>query len=574
MDPRTNDGLGRRSFSVVRTLGEGAFGSVFLADMVSAGGFKRRVALKLLNSSWDPESDAGRRLRDEARLLGRLQHRHIVRVDDLLQLGGRWALLMEYIAGLDVETLISRAKASGVDLPPRAMLQICAATAAALDAAFAAVADDGTPLFVVHRDIKPSNVRLSQTGEVKVLDFGVARADFAGREAKTERVRYGSLGYMAPERVLGEPETAAGDVYSLGVMLYELLTLESYGRAELAPDKQVAQVKLAVARVQVIAGDEIAAIVSASLAYDGAERPSAKEMEGVLRRSAAKLPGDDVEDFAMAKFGGLAVEAGAAEPDPAEGMVLEEGTAALQMLRTGSVSGPTAVVPLPPHSQSPTLAVADLTPLPLDLPDAPTPARSPVMALAVAAGLLLVLLVAGLAWQAQRGRTDAADPVVAGPVPAAPVVVLEGPVTGAGSPPPEGTVSVVLPVVPQVAAPAPTSAPVPDAATPVASVAGTKPRATTPAVATAAAPAATPEPAMSSSAATTRLRAAKFVLTGGSAISVTCGDVTASGVSNALVREFPAGNCSVGVDGHKTTVSLEAPRQVNCTLAGDALSCQ
>ena len=62
--------------------------------MTSAGGFRRRVALKLLNGSWDPESDAGRRLRDEARLPGRLQHRHIVRVDDLLQLGGRWALLM------------------------------------------------------------------------------------------------------------------------------------------------------------------------------------------------------------------------------------------------------------------------------------------------------------------------------------------------------------------------------------------------------------------------------------------------------------------------------------------------
>lgn len=540
---KTSDGLGRRSFSVVRTLGEGAFGSVFLADMVSAGGFRRRVALKLLNSTYDPESDAGRRLRDEARLLGRLQHRNIVRVDDLLQLGGRWGLLMEYIPGLDVETLFERARAKGVELPVRAMLQICAATAAALDAAFSAVGDDGQALLVVHRDIKPSNVRLSETGEVKVLDFGVARAEFTGREAKTERVRYGSLGYMAPERILGEPETAAGDIYSLGAMLFELLTLESYGRAELAPDKQAEQVRVAVEKVRGRVGDEIADVVRRCLAYDGAERPSARDLEGVLRRAAAKVPGDDVQDFAVASFGGLA-SASAPGPDPAEGMLLEEGTAAMPLLRAmGAV--PTG------QSQSPTLAVSDLEPLP-DAFDAPAPRRSLAMPIAAALALVVVLAVAGFGWRASMDTPAAATP------PPAPVAAMEPAAAPAAAAP--------VPVAP--------AAPVePVAAPPVTAAAAPRPTAPAAAKPTVAAPAA-PAAAATPAPASTRLRAAKFVLAGAEGISVTCGDVTATGTTNALVREFPAGACTVVVAGKRATVSLDAPGQVNCTLEGEALSCR
>lgn len=544
MDPRpTSDALGRRSFSVVRTLGEGAFGSVFLADMVSAGGFRRRVALKLLNSTWDPESDAGRRLRDEARLLGRLQHRHIVRVDDLLQLGGRWGLLMEYIAGLDVETLIVRARERGVELPVRVVLQICAATAAALDAAFSAIGDDGKPLLVVHRDIKPSNVRLSDTGEVKVLDFGVARAEFAGREARTERVRYGSLGYMAPERILGEPETAASDIYSVGAMLFELLTLESFGRAELAPDKQAEQSRVAVGKVRDRVGDEIAEVLRRCLAYDGVDRPTAKELEAVLRRTAARLPGDDVQDFAVANFGGLGTQ-GASGPDPAEGMLLEEGTTAVP--RAAAEVRQTA---------SPTLAIADLEALDTDAPARARDGRPPILQIAAVVGAVFVLGIGALLWQ-QRGE---AEPV------ALPVPVVSAPVEPfAIAAPVAPAVQALVVDAPVVDAPALPTGPVPAAVSKPRS--GPAPAAVVPA---------SPGPAPATAApAVTRLRAAKFVLTGGEGLTVTCGDVTASGTTNALLRDFPAGPCTVVVGGRRASVSLDAPGQVDCTLEGDALSCR
>jgi len=299
---------------------------VYLAEMEGQGGFRRKVALKLLNANWEAGSDAGRRLRDEARLLGRLQHRHIVRVDDLVRVEGQWALVMEYIDGADLEVVYTLAKARSQELPPRAVAEIGAAVASALGAAWSAPGDDGQPLRVIHRDIKPSNIRLSETGDVKVLDFGVARADFQGREARTERVRYGSLGYMSPERLLGEPDTPAGDVYALGVVVYELLSLDTFGRCELAPDKQAAQVEKACATLTGLlgaGGTDLVEVVRRCLSYRPEERPEVGSVEAVLRAAARVLPGDDVHGYART---GL-TELGMASPgsaDAAAGRVLDE----------------------------------------------------------------------------------------------------------------------------------------------------------------------------------------------------------------------------------------------------------
>ncbi len=114
----------RRQFRIINKLADGGFGSVFLAEMLSGDGFSRVVAVKLLHEKWSEHEEIARRARDEARLLGRLRHRNIVRVLDLTSLGGQCAVIMEYIEGVDLKVLLEWLTSQGKALPARACFEI------------------------------------------------------------------------------------------------------------------------------------------------------------------------------------------------------------------------------------------------------------------------------------------------------------------------------------------------------------------------------------------------------------------------------------------------------------------
>ena len=563
----TNSFSGRR-FRLLRTLGEGTFGAVYLAEMSSMGGFKKQVALKLLHSSWNPQSDAGRRLRDEARLLGRLNHRHIVRVDDLIRVQGRWALVMEYVAGVDLEAVIGVAREQGGRIPARVSVELGLAIADALHAAWTAEGDDGRRLAVVHRDIKPSNVLVAEGGDIKVLDFGVARAEFAGREARTERVRYGSMGYMSPERVLGGEEIPAGDVYALGVVLYELMTLQSFGRAELTPDAHAAKiVQTQEWLATLVDAPTLIALIGDCLAWEPAARPDADTLSLRLRDILRTMPGDDVSSFART-FVPIARERLAQEqaPPPDEEMREDIETNALPT-GTGSSTGT-----MPPVSA--TIGI-DIFP------------RRNLRAVSVA-GAMLVLLGGGIAWLTLPTGLTGQTPATQGALPASPATPAPAP--GPDLPLPAPTV--VPAVAPATTAPTPaaSAAPIPgrtpDSRTP-ATAAVTAATAVTPATA-AATPAATPATAAATTAATPAtpatgeagplLRSVKVTLTGGSGLQVQCGGVRGAGESSALLRDVPAGVCTVRVGGMSAQIEVREPRLVVCTVetgsTGERLSCR
>jgi len=206
--------------------------------MVTADNFSTVVAIKLLHGKWAGNEEIVMRSRDEARLLGRLRHTNIVRVEDLTSINGQCAIVMEYLDGVDLKYVITHCNENDRQIPRQAIFEIVGAIASAMDAAYNHVPlQGGEPLRVIHRDIKPSNAMVTEAGEIKVLDFGTAQANFEDREAKTEALSFGSQAYMAPERLLGDPDHPSGDVFSLGVTLYELLAQDRYGQINLRQEK-------------------------------------------------------------------------------------------------------------------------------------------------------------------------------------------------------------------------------------------------------------------------------------------------------------------------------------------------
>jgi serine/threonine protein kinase len=315
-----------RRYEIVETLGRGGFGTVYRAKLVGDGGFAKQVALKVLNPDVAATGEFAARMRDEARILGLIRHRAVVQVDGLVQLNGRWTVVMEYIQGLDLSQL-SRVGA----LPPGPACEIAAEVAAALHTAYATQGPDGRPLRLIHRDIKPANIQVTAQGEVKLLDFGVARAEFDGREAETKSVRFGSIGYMAPERLDGGAEEPPSDVYAVGVVLFELLAGAPYGQTFTNEKRQNAAVTERVGGLASrlgAAGAGIGRLLSEMLAYEPAKRPSARDVE---RRCAELRGGTSLRDWAEAAVPPL-LTGRKPTRDGLTGVVLTEGLAALPAL--------------------------------------------------------------------------------------------------------------------------------------------------------------------------------------------------------------------------------------------------
>jgi serine/threonine-protein kinase len=310
-----------RRYRIEGVLGQGGFGTVYKAQLLGEGGFTRQVALKVLNADMVGVEDVARRLRDEARLLGLLRHRAILHVDGLVRMKGRWTVVMEFIDGCDLQKV---ARGGGVPLGPA--LEIVGEVASALHVAYTTPSPSGVPLALLHRDIKPPNILITSAGEVKVLDFGIARAEFGGREAKTRSVMYGSVGYMAPERLDFE-ELPEGDVYALGTVLYEILTGDPFGKASIRTERHQAKVDEAILLVERKFGPmppDFPELLGSMLAYDPEDRPSAREVERRCRSIRQAVHGPWLRDWAEHAVPPLLAMQPALELDGFSGSIIAE----------------------------------------------------------------------------------------------------------------------------------------------------------------------------------------------------------------------------------------------------------
>jgi serine/threonine-protein kinase len=266
-------------YQILTRVAAGGMGEVFRAhDPV----LNREVALKMLHPTLAGDSDFIDRFRREARSAAKLSHPNIVAVHDWGQAGETYFMVMEFIRGPNLRTVI----ADGVPLQPAQAAEVLSQVLSALGHAH----EHG----IVHRDVKPENILITKQGVVKVADFGLARALAESRVTHAPGTVTGTVQYLAPEQIQGEPADPRTDLYAAGVVLYELLV----GRVPFTGETSVAiaykhlQDRMPVASSSnPMVPKSLDEVVGHATAKDREQRvASAEQMKKELAASTAELP--------------------------------------------------------------------------------------------------------------------------------------------------------------------------------------------------------------------------------------------------------------------------------------------
>ncbi|MDP1916289.1 MAG: serine/threonine-protein kinase [Myxococcales bacterium] len=212
--------LGR--YELLEQLGEGGMGSVWLARLTGTGGFEKLCIVKTVLPAIAKDQSFVSRFLHEGRVLTQLQHSNIAQVFDMGDEGGTLYLALEYVAGIDLARLHQHVRDSNQVLPVPVSVYLIQQAAEGLGSAHRKAAVDGSPMNIVHRDVSPQNLMVSYEGEVKVIDFGIAKSEARSKATGAPSVM-GKLGYMAPEQARGENVDHRADQYALAICLWELL---------------------------------------------------------------------------------------------------------------------------------------------------------------------------------------------------------------------------------------------------------------------------------------------------------------------------------------------------------------
>lgn len=207
------------NYEIEACIGRGGMAEVHRARVLEGPRAGTPVAVKRLLPALARDPEQVRHFAREARLAAQLHHPAIVEVLEIVEHRGAPLIVMEYVDGSDLRRLLARLNERGILFPVDFALYAVQTVAEGLKAAHEARGEDGQVLGVIHCDVSPSNIFVSRAGEVKIGDFGVARAT-----GDMRRVAYGKVRYLSPEQLRNEPVTARTDVFGLGAVLYELLT--------------------------------------------------------------------------------------------------------------------------------------------------------------------------------------------------------------------------------------------------------------------------------------------------------------------------------------------------------------
>ncbi len=283
-------------YILLEKVGSGGMAELFKAKKLGIEGFERVLAIKRILPHLSSDEEFIDMFIAEAKLVARLSHKNITQVYDFGKIGQNYFISMEYIRGKDLRGILKRCKEKNIRLPVALAVFIAKEVASALSYAHRQKDSMGKNLNIIHRDVSPQNILISYDGDVKVVDFGIAKA---GAHSKTTTgVLKGKLSYMSPEQAWGKPIDHRSDIFSLGIVLYEMLTGERLfrGDSELNTLERVREAKVEPlpSTINTDLPSELEAKMLKALAREVTERyQNASDMEADLGDIIFKLLSGD-----------------------------------------------------------------------------------------------------------------------------------------------------------------------------------------------------------------------------------------------------------------------------------------
>jgi serine/threonine protein kinase len=259
-------------YVLLRKLASGGMGEIFLAKQRGPSGFEKLLVIKRILSHHLDKKDYLDMFFSEAKLVARLNHHNIIQIHEMGEIDGDYYIAMEYVRGKSLRDLIDELRAEGEMLPLPHVIDLAIKLCEGLGYAHQARDIRGRPMNIVHRDINPHNVLISYTGDLKLIDFGIAKSEMTSVHTATGTIK-GKFVYMSPEQSAADPIDRRSDIFSLGIVLYEMCCLEN-----------------PFVRQNVVLSLE--AIQRHDVAPPSAKRVDAGPMDDILMKALAKRPED------------------------------------------------------------------------------------------------------------------------------------------------------------------------------------------------------------------------------------------------------------------------------------------
>src|SRR4051794_10893885 len=385
-DEEPKDGVKFGQYVLLEKIATGGMAEVWKARMRGVEGFQKTVAIKKILPHLSDNQDFIEMFIDEAKLAAQLNHNNIIHIYDLGKIQSSYYIAMEYVDGYDLKTILRRGEDRGQPMQVELALFIASKIASALDYAHRKHDFEGKEMGLVHRDVSPQNVLISEEGDIKLCDFGIAKAASKASHTQAGALK-GKLQYMSPEQAWGRHIDKRSDIFALSTVLYEMLTGRKLftGDNELSILEQVREARVALpSEINDEVTPEVDKIVQKALQKDAAQRyqtagEMARDLDAVLYSFKPTPTSADLAIYMHRLATSVATPAHSMEmhaPEP------PQAPNELKPLRSAPVA---AAAPAIPTSAMPAAAAV-------------TPAKkAPVVPIAIVAGLVLRAALAGFA---------------------------------------------------------------------------------------------------------------------------------------------------------------------------------